>query len=122
MQSSNPFGPVISSYSRAEAIADGVLVNLSEFQVIRTYWTHNFACTAAVWAAIEEATKSGSDLDGILHDISWMAKTTISHGHRGENTINFRVVIGNRTLDLKLHCGPGDDAEPVLTLMLPHED
>jgi hypothetical protein len=122
MESSNTFGPVISSYSRAEAIADGVLINLSQFQVIRTYWTHRFACTAAVWAAIEETTKSGSDLDGILHDISWMAKTTISQGHRGENTVNFRVTIGNHALDLKLHCGPGDHAEPVLTLMLAYED
>ena len=25
-------------------------------------------------------------------------------------------------ITLKAHCGPGDDAEPVITIMLPNED
>ena len=122
MQDSNPFGPVISSYSRAQAIDDGVLVNLSQFQVIRVYWSLNLCCTDTVWAAIEEAIKSGCDLDGILHDISWLAKTEISRGNRERDIVHFRVTIGNRDFDLKLHCGPGDDTTPVLTLMQSHED
>ena len=122
MQESNPFGPVVYSYTRKQAIDDGVLVNLSQFQVARVFWTQNLCCTDTVWAAIEEATKAGCDLDGILDDISWVAKTTISQGNRTADTVKFRVAIGNRTLDLKLICGPGDQAEPVLTLLLPHED
>ncbi len=119
---SNPFGEVIFSYSRQQAIDDGVLVNLSQFQVIRVYWSRSFCCTATVWSIIEEGTKSGSDLDGILHDISWAAKTMISQRNREADTISFRVIIGNRAHDLKLHVGPGDTPAPVLTLMLLDED
>jgi hypothetical protein len=57
-----------------------------------------------------------------LHDISWIAKTTISQGNRGSDIVNFRGTSGSRTLDLKLVCGPGDHVEPVLTLLLPDED
>lgn len=118
----SPFGEVIYSYTRKQAIEDGVLINLSQFPVIRVFWSQNLCCTDSVWAAIEEATKAGCDLDGVLHDISWIAKTTISQGNRTADTVKFKVAIGNRTVDLKLICGPGDHAEPVLTLLLQHED
>lgn len=119
---SSSFGEVISSYSRKQAVEDGVLVNLSQFPVTRTYWSRNLCCTETVWAAVEEATRAGSDLDGVLLDIYWIAKTTISRGNLGTDAVLFRVTVGNHALDLKLHCGPGDDSTPVLTLMLPHED
>ena len=77
----------IFSYSRAQAIADGVLVNLTQFPVVRAYWARSLCCTDTVWAIIEEATKSGSDLDGVLHDICWVAKTTISQGNREADTV-----------------------------------
>ena len=34
----------------------------------------------------------------------------------------FEFIIGSKKCSLKLHCGPGDTAVPVLTLMLPSED
>ncbi|KKL70523.1 hypothetical protein LCGC14_2104100, partial [marine sediment metagenome] len=76
------FGPVISCYSRAEAIADGVLVDLMQggtkrwmAALCREHYKHPIACTAAVWALIEEAIenkKHCNDLLGVLHDILWM--------------------------------------------------
>jgi hypothetical protein len=38
------------------------------------------------------------------------------------DTVRFQVIIAGTTHSLKLHVGPGDTPEPVLTLMLPTED
>jgi hypothetical protein len=55
MTNENPFGETIYSYSRGQAIADGVLTDLSQVDSIRQHWKHPFACTSAVWAIIEVA-------------------------------------------------------------------
>jgi hypothetical protein len=115
------FGEVIYSYSRAQAIEDGVLADLSQFEVIRSHWKLQMCCTYTVWCIIQEAVaKYGKDTQGILHDISTMAKLRI--GRDAGETLHFSCIIGTKTLELKLHCGPGDTALPVLTLMLPSED
>jgi hypothetical protein len=122
MTCENPFGETIYSYSRAQAIEDGVLVDLSQADSIRQHWKHPFACTSAVWALIEEALQQpGQDVSGICHNISTMAKLAI-RGTRNAEQILFTVIITGRTHSLKLHIGPGDTAAPVLTLMLPYED
>ncbi|EQD56202.1 hypothetical protein B1B_09022, partial [mine drainage metagenome] len=46
------FGELIYSYSRADAIRDGVLVDVSE-RAKRAGIKHPTACTAGVWALIE---------------------------------------------------------------------
>ena len=122
MTSENPFGETVYSYSRAQAIEDGVLVDLSECDAIRQHWKHPFACTSTVWAIIEEALKQpGQDIAGICHDISTVAKVSL-RGTRDSDQIRFSVIIADRTHELKLHIGPGDTPAPVLTLMLPCED
>jgi hypothetical protein len=122
MSCENPFGDTIYSYSRAQAIADGVLVDLSHVDSICQHWKHPFACTSTVWAIIEEAMQQpGQDVAGICHDISTMARLAI-HGARNTEQVLFKVIIIGRTHELKLHIGPGDTVAPVLTLMLPYED
>ena len=123
MSSSKPFGDVIYSYTRKQAIQDGVLVDLNSVSpIIRQHWKFPMACTDSVWAIIESALKTdGNDLEGILHDGATMAKLAIRHATQGD-LIFFKVIFAHKTYDLKLHIGPGDTAEPVLTLMLPHED
>jgi hypothetical protein len=122
MTNENLFGETIYSYSRAQAIDDGVLVDLSNVDSIRQHWKHPFACTSAVWMIVEEAlTKEGQDLAGICHDISIMAKLALRGGREGDQVL-FTVIITRRKHQLKLHIGPGDTAAPVLTLMLPNED
>lgn len=121
--SNDPFGEVIYSYTRKQAIADGVLVDLSNNDVIRQHWKYPFACTDTVWQTIEAALREddAQDLNGILHDISTMAKLQL----RGDDTsdvVLFDVRIGKQTHKLKLHMGPGDTPEPVLTLMFSDED
>jgi hypothetical protein len=125
MSCENTFGETIYAYSRQQAIADGVLIDLSMLDVIKRHWKYPFACTSAVWAIIEEAREMpGQDLPGICHDIAVMAKIAIHnpHGVRDADQIRFEVLITGKKHALKLHIGPGDTAAPVLTLMLPYED
>jgi hypothetical protein len=59
-----------------------VLVDLSQFAVIRGHWSLQMCCTDAVWCIIETAVlREGKDYEGILHDISQTAKLAI--GRKG---------------------------------------
>lgn len=120
--SNNPFGPVVFSYSRAQAIADGVLVDLTErSEAVRRTWRHHMACTDSVWAIVERAAQRGYDVEGILADVSMMASVSARVGGADADTVRFRVSVAGETHAMKLHVGPGDTQEPVLTLMLPNE-
>ncbi len=122
MSCENPFGDTIYSYSRAQAIADGVLVDLSHVDSIRQHWKYPFACTSTVWAIIDQALEiPGQDIAGICHDLATMAKLAIP-GSENREQIMFEVIITGTMHRLKLHIGPGDTHAPVLTLMLPYED
>jgi hypothetical protein len=122
MNSENVFGDTIYSYSRKQAIEDGVLVDLSQIESVKQHWRYPFACTDAVWMIIEEALEQPSqDVSGICHDICTMAKLALKGSDDAEQVL-FSVIIGAQTNKLKLHCGPGDTPAPVLTLMLPYED
>jgi hypothetical protein len=123
------FGPPISTYTRAQAIADGVLVDLSALapDVCRQHYKVQVACTAAVWGLIEKAIRNPrhcNDLNGVVHDVLWMSRVYCSP--LSPTTKMFRVTIkgaGRRSVyDLRAVCGPADDASPCLTIMLPEED
>ena len=121
---------VISTYTRAEAIEDGVLVDLmqdSMADVARQHYKHPIACTAAVRGIMQRAVENerhGNDYAGILHDMLWMSR--VYKRQIDESTVIFRVKItgaGRRSLyDFKLTISPGDDFEPVITITLPNED
>ncbi|MFT3868404.1 MAG: hypothetical protein QM715_07895 [Nibricoccus sp.] len=122
MSSENVFGDMIYSYSRKQAIEDGVLVDLSQVESVKQHWKYPFACTDTVWLIIEKALEQpGQDVSGICHDICTMAKLALKGSDEAERVL-FEVTIAGRTQALKLHCGPGDTSAPVLTLMLPNED
>ncbi len=124
------FGDVIFSYSRAQAIEDGVLVDLGQdkmLEVCRQHYKYPIACTAAVFGIMERAVankKHCNDFAGVLHDMLWMSK--VYKRQVDPTTVMFRVKItgaGRKSVyDFKMVCGPGDDAEPVMTIMLPDED
>ena len=75
-----------------------------------------------MWAVIEAALeKPGQDVSGICHDVSHLAKLALRYAHKTE-LVHFSVLIAGQKHALKLHIGPGDTPDPVLTLMLPNED
>lgn len=125
----NFWGKPISVYTRAQAIADGVLVDLSAIvpDVCRQHYKHPVACTAAVWGIIDASVRNRHHMNsvaGVVHDILWMSR--VYKRQISPDTVITRVTItgaGRKKLyDFKLIVGPGDRAEPVITLMLPEED
>ena len=133
------FGPVIHQYTRAQAIADGVLVDVSKTaREAGLKWP--VALTQTVWVDCAEWTErdkeksrslDGQSTSGRLWDILHMARIAII---ASPNTGDGRMLHyeiervprpgcdRRRRVRLKLVTGPGDNHEPVMTIMLPDED
>jgi len=123
------FGEVISSYSRAQAIEDGQLIDVSEVaREAGLKWPT--VVTAAVWAMIEDLPRglrgSVQDISGRLWDVVWMARCAAHDAPAGTDLVPYQLrlpINGTRKslVTLWLHCGPGDTPEPVLTIGLPED-
>jgi hypothetical protein len=121
---------VLSTYTRAQALADGVLVDCGKLAK-EAGFTFPVALSHAVWHDYIEpdprAMGLGQSTDGRLWDTLQCLHIAIKRAPVGEDTIRFRVLYVMATaqrklVDLKAVCGPGDNAEPVITVMLPEED
>lgn len=118
------FGEVIHAYTRAQAIEDGFLVDVSEQASSKTGFMGGFtvpvAITDAVHADIERFNPRGlQDYRGRLHDVLWMASLAVRRAC-GESQCLFGVImqVGRTKRQVyKIVMGPGDDAEPVITIM-----
>ncbi|MBU4223087.1 MAG: hypothetical protein KKA10_15965 [Euryarchaeota archaeon] len=138
------FGDVIDVYTRAEAIDDGVLVDVTE-TAKEAGIVYPTAVTQALWNGyIEppESLKGFQDMQGRLWDVLTMfsfsaramkrANIDVAESQKDTaQTLYFKTIFqmsskaGNpkmETVDLKAICGPGDNAEPILTIMLMKED
>lgn len=126
---------VISTYSRAQAIEDGVLVDLRQGElealVQEAGFKYPVACTVEVFSECIELTdaakRAGNDIKGRLWDVLWMLKLAIRRAPRGTDRIPFTVrVVSERVrptpTQLVAVCGPGDDMEPVITIQYPGQD
>ena len=124
---------LIHSYSRARAIEDGVLVDVSD-TARQAGFAVPVALTAAAWAdcvAWADADccrQTPQDESGRLWDVLWMAYLATRRGNGSQVTVTlFRVPRGGRSrspqaASLQMHIGPGDQGEPVITIMMPGED
>ena len=120
---------VIFSYTRAQAIADGVLVDVTEM-ARECGFRYPVALTARVWAEVvvppEKARVAGQSEAGRLWDVLWMLFVAIKRSPSGQDTLLYDLIVADgerqRTVKLKSICGPGDDGKPVLTIMMPGED
>ena len=122
------FGEVISSYSRAQAIEDGVLVDVSE--VAREAGVRfPVALTQRVWAEYvkpdDRSRPYGQSEDGRLWDTLWMFAQQAKRSSGSE--IRFKCYYiqkerQKRLVELKAICGPGDTPMPVITILCLDED
>lgn len=115
---------IIHTYTRAQAIEDGVLVDVSQ-TAREAGIKYPVALTSAVWGIIENIPEKykHEDIQGRLWDVVWMLRMAIPRS--SGPVIFYKLVLhrhGNPHLTLKAICGPGDNAEPVVTVMLPGED
>ena len=132
---------IISTYTRADAIADGYLTDVTE-AARETGFRYPVAITRAAWedccawTDADEARKQGrtcQDERGRLHDVLWMAFCAARRARiecRSDTIILYELRrvprqgkgVMPRRVALKAICGPGDDARPVITIMLPDEN
>ena len=113
------FGELIYAYSRAQALEDGVLVNISE-RARRAGIRYPTACTAAVWALIGTVPESCSAEESVrLAEVLAALLAAIRRGGtRGTDRVDFHAL----GAALWAHCGPGDTAAPCITIMREGED
>lgn len=127
---------VIDTYSRAEAIADGILVDVTK-TAREAGILFPVAITKSVWEEYVEPSsydkeRWGQDLQGRLWDTIWMLRVAIRGRKHSEDSgtdprklhfeVYYRLHGHLRRIPLKSLCGPGDDGSPVITIMLPEED
>jgi len=135
-QSGSDFGPVIYSYTRSQAIADGFQVEVSK--VAREAGiTYPVFLTRAVYDnyVTVPAGITGQDEAGRLWDIVWMTRFAIlkakpgQGGQCGSHRLPVALYVRNdnqraRLIKLIATCGPLDidDPQPAITIMMPDED
>lgn len=122
---------IIYAYTRAQAIEDGVLVDVSDV-AREAGFSIPVAMTRAVWGAYVEVPEGvvAQDEAGRLWDVLWMASAEARRPRSADRSrILFQLHVRNdnhnRTpplITLALVCGPADDGSPCLTVMLPTED
>ena len=115
------FGPVISSYSRAQAIEYGVLVEMPRDEYDGAGL---FRFPVAFTGALASALKRGAGTDPDTYrarvwDVCYMATVAVKGASASD--VFFKVIVGSRTLDLWGNCGPGDDAAAVMTFGFPED-
>jgi len=128
-QSGTDFGPVIYAYTRSQAVADGVQVEVTKtakeagisFPVFLTRTV--FDAYVAVPPDVQ-----GQDEAGRLWDIVWMLRFAILRSHGGDR-VPVALYVRNDNTRAKLvkliaQCGPldMDDPQPAITVMMPDED
>lgn len=119
------------AYTRAQALEDGVLIDLSEWASSRTGFVGGFkipvAVTAAVWSDVESIPSRDQgcqDVRGRAHDVLCIASLA-ARQNPNANAVTFRVLlsVGDKSeVIYRLVIGPGDHGEPVATIMQLGED
>ncbi|GAG75693.1 unnamed protein product [marine sediment metagenome] len=118
---------VIYSYTRRQALADGVLIDATELAK-EAGFVYPVAMTSAAWTHCVRVPDQcpWQDETGRLWDVLWMLFNAVKRDQE-RNPIQFSVFVQNgpgltSEVTLKAVCGPGDDGAPVVTIMLPTED
>jgi len=128
------FGKSIFSYTRKQAINDGVLIDVSDLAK-EAGFTIPVAVTDTVWFQYIEWTQDDNkqqtyqDTNGRLWDVLSMLRLAI-RGQQNSQVINYKLAVIPRdgkskkakTVQLKATIGAGDNGEPAITIMLPSED
>lgn len=128
------WGKPISVYTRAQALADGVLVDLTETAKLFGFKIP-LACTDTVWRSLDwpvgHKPGLGQSTAGRVHDALTMARLAANAAAQaGESVVDFDFLLvpvsgegeTPHVVKLRLTVSGGDSGEPVLTLMYPGEE
>lgn len=119
--------PIIFSYSRADALADGVLIDVTA-EAKGYGFKLPFAIGDNLFSYVTPPPGlegEGQSLEGRLHDLMTLAALSARKGLQ-QDRVEFEVLFLMRPgkhekVRCVLHVGPGDHGEPVLTLCLPED-
>jgi hypothetical protein len=120
---------LIHRYSRADALRDGVLIDVSE-TAKEAGFRYPVALTAAAWARCVTVPPGVACQDeaGRLWDVLTMLRCAMGRSEGGPE-VRFGVHVRNDNRErtpplvrLKALCGPGDDGSPCITVTMPEED
>jgi hypothetical protein len=124
------FGKVIFSYTRSQAVADGVQV-----EVTKTAQEAGIRFPVFLTRAVYDAYVTvppgvtGQDEAGRLWDLVWMLRFAIHRARPGVERIPVAFYVRNdnraaRLVKLIATCGPldMDDPRPAITILMPGED
>ena len=129
------FGPALSAYTRAQAIEDGILVDVSE-TAREAGFKIPVAVTRTVWSrlvALPEGYRGFQDESGRLWDVLWMARHYALRASNS-NRVTMCVLVRDVRKDLRdshrpprrhfpiVAIGASDQGEPVITVMFPEDD
>jgi hypothetical protein len=124
------FGGVIYAYTRAQAVADGVQVDVTKtaqeagikFPMFLTHAVYDAYVTVP-------PDVTGQDEAGRLWDVVWMTRFAILRAHGHTDRVLVALYVRNDNTRAKLvkiiaQCGPldMDDPQPAITVMMPDED
>ena len=120
---------LIYSYTREQAIADGVLIDITE-QAKATGFKLPTVVTENLYHHYIEPpaglSGEGQSVAGRLHDLLTLALFAAKRAVNSDRVyfkVSFLMSPGrSETVQVIAHIGPGDNAEPVLTIMLPEDD
>jgi hypothetical protein len=130
--SRNPLSgaPIVYSYSRQQAIADGFLIDVSEL-ARRAGFIWPVAITAGLHDAIvpsEQEQRAGTTLITRLWDVLTMLWIAIRRGRSTEQQVEFRFILvsrhgrSRRVAAWAKATAEGHNGAPVITIMLQGED
>ena len=129
-QNESPFGEVIYTYTRAQAIADGEQVEASTVAAEAGLKFPTFLTRAVFenYVAVP-AGVTGQDEAGRLWDVIWMTRYAIQRSRPGVDRLPVALYVRNDDRAAKLVkliavCSALDidDPQPAITLMMPGED
>ncbi len=126
VEAAQPETPIIFSYSRAEALVDGTLIDAGEIAKAAGF-SVPVALTQAAWervVTVPEFALSETE-EGRLWDVMDAMRWAGYRARNGE--LEFEVNVTNHDAEmeivpLKAVCGDGDAGELVITVMLSGED
>jgi hypothetical protein len=115
----NSEAEVIYSYSRAQALEDGELVDCSEWAGTNSGFRVPVAFTRALFETIRDIPEDcGQDIKGRVHDVLFLAHLAARKSSAPRCT--FQVFLtqtsGNKINELVIDIGPGDEGEAVITI------
>ena len=117
---------IIYSYTRKQAIEDGVLVDVSEIAKEAGFkWS--VAITSALWNEyiVPASELAGQSDTGRLWDVLNILRYEARKQNESEILFSVYFQMENnkkQLVKLKAVAGPGDDGEGIITVMMPNED